>query len=216
MTESVAASSPAYPGISAVRPKSSRRKVADGRYRASQSVRLPANGLATARAPRQNRNVSTTIGAVPDPYADKEAIAVTVNRRVDLLEWEYSHGHLSEAAYRTGRIVQAVFERASGRSQSSWSLGDRVDAGMAKELQLLTALEKAETITAMMARIVKAIGQIGARFLRELLGEGRTYAQVAAMRGQSGDKAVTFVAKRFRNLLEDLSVEWAAKGQHRN
>jgi hypothetical protein len=207
---------PLLRSISAVRPtRSDRRKTAksaEGRFQAQQNARTPANGFAVSRSAH---NVPTTIGVVPDPYDNSEKLAVSINRKVDVLEWEYSHGRLSEAAYRTGRIVQATFERATGRSQSSWSLGDRVDAFQAKELQLITALQKAEAVTEMMARIVKSIGTVGARALRSVLADGQTYAQVAAARGQSGEAAVTFAAKRFRLLLEELAEDWAASGQSR-
>jgi hypothetical protein len=197
--------------ISAVRPKASdRRRRSDGRFKPNQNARTPAGGFATTPAPRHN--VETTVGVVANPYDAEEKIAVSVNRRVDILEWEYSHGRLSEAAYRNGRIIQAIFERATGRSQSSWSMGDRVDAYSAKEMQIITAIQKAETVTAYMAKIVKAIGQIGARFLRDVLAEGKTYSQMAAARGQSD---TSFTAKRFRCYLEDLAQEWAATGQSR-
>jgi hypothetical protein len=216
LNQSVVATAPAVRSISAVRPSSrrtrpasDRRQAAPGRYKELQNARVPANGFASSRSAT---NVPTTVGVVQDPYSPKEKIAVSVNRRVDLLEWEYSHGRLSEAAYRTGRIVQAIFERATGRSQSSWSAGDRVDAFCAKELQILTALEKAEAIRHHMARIVTAIGQVGARFLRDILGENKTYSEMAAARGQTD---TSFTAKRFRNLLEDLAEEWAAVGQSR-
>jgi hypothetical protein len=170
---------------------------------------MPAGQLATSPEPKK---VTTTVGVVANPLDPREKIAVAVNRKIDILEWEYSHGRLSEAAYRNGRIIQSIFERATGRSQSSWSLGDRVDAYSAKEMQIITSLEKAETVNAYMVRIVKAIGQVGARFLRDVLAESKTYAQLAAARGHTD---TTFVAKRFRNYLEDLSEEWAASGQSR-
>lgn len=216
MNQSVALSAPEAGrpvSVSAVRSTDRRRrKSADGRYQAGQSARIPANGLAISRSAR---NVPTTTGKVADPYSPKEQIAVSINRRVDILEWEYSHGRLTEAAYRNGRIIQYAFERASGRSQSSWSMGDRVDAFSAKELQILTALEKAEELTALMVRIVKSVGQIGARMLRSVLAEGRTYEQLAADRGRTGERGRTAAADQFRTLLEDLSEDWAAKGQSR-
>jgi hypothetical protein len=202
-------------GASGLRTSSTarRRQVDPGRYGAEQSPRIPANGIAIGRAPRNNRRgVETTVAAVADPYSPKEKIAVAVNRRVDILEYEYSHGRLTEAAYRTGRIVQATFERATGRSQSSWSMGDRVDAFSAKEMQILTSLEKAEAVNALFLKLVKAVGQIGARFLRAVLAEGKTYDQLAQARGRSGERGRAAAADHFRTLLEDLAQFWAAEG----
>jgi hypothetical protein len=182
----------------------------DGRYRNDGGARLPANGLASSKSAR---NVPTTVASVPDPYAPKERIAVSVNRKTDILEWEHSHGHLSEAAYRTGRQVQAVFERASVRSSSNWMGGDRVDMHTSKELQIIHGLAKAEQIQEYMDALVKAIGMVGARFLRSVLCEGKTFAQLAADRGRSNEAGRSAAAAQFRHLLEDLANEWAARGQ---
>jgi hypothetical protein len=205
---------PAAAALPAVRsPSTTRRtkarKTEGGRYRKAGSARLPANGLAISRSAV---NVPTTVGAVQDPYSPKEKVAVSINRRVDLLEWEYSHGRLSEAAYLIGRELQGAFERGTGRSASNWSQGDRVDAYSSKEMQIITGLQTASAIQTYMARVVRSIGQIGARFLRSVLCEGKTYAELAAMRGQSNEAGRSAAASRFRHLLEDLAEDWAATG----
>lgn len=169
---------------------------------------IPANGLAQARSRQQD----VTVGAVQDPYDRQTKLAVSINRRIDLLEYEYSHRRLSHAAYTVGRELQSVFERASGRSASNWSQGDRVDAFSSKELQIISGLEKAGAVQAYMDRVICSVGQIGARFLRNVLSEGKTYTELAAMRGQSGEAGKAAAASRFRHLLEDLAEDWAAKG----
>jgi hypothetical protein len=211
---SIAVSAPHLGGVSSRSSSTSSkrlRKTDPGRYQAQQSARVPANGFGTS-ATRSRANVDTTVAVVPDPFSAKDRIAVTVNRRVDLLEYEYSNRRLTEAAYRTGRIVQATFERATGRSQSSWSLGDRVDAWSAKEMQMISSLQRAEAVQTMMARIVRSVGQIGARFLRAILSEGKTYEQLAEARGRTSERGRTAAAERFRTLLEDLAEDWAATG----
>lgn len=181
-----------------------------GRYDADAGKAIvPANGLASSRS----RNVPTTVAAVPDPFDPRGRIAVSVNRKVDALEWEHSHGRLSQAAYLTGRQVQAVLERAyCGRSASNWMGGDRVDAYAVKEMQIITGLEKAETVKAYMEMITRSVGQIGARFLKAVLLEGLSYADLAKARGRDNEAGRSAAASQFRNLLEDLSVDWSAVG----
>lgn len=173
---------------------------------------MPANGFGTSASPQ---NVPTTIGAVQDPYSPKDKLAVSVNRRTDVLEWEYSHGRLTEAAYRVGREIQAVFERATGRSASNWSQGDRVDAYASKELQIIHGIMKAETVQTYMDRIVRTVGMVGARFLRAILCDGSTFTSVATARGRNNEAGRGAAASQFRQLLEDLAEEFAARGQQR-
>ena len=155
----------------------------------------------------------TTAGVVVDPYNHRHAIAVSINRKVDHLEWEYSHGRISEAAYRVGRDVQALFERAGARSgSSSWTSGDRVDGTVAKELQIIRGLDAARAAHAEMERLTRVIGIVGARFLRACLIEGRSWAELAAMRGRSGEAGRGAAASRFRDLLEDLAEAFEAQG----
>src|SRR3954470_327954 len=105
-----------------------------------------------------------------NPLGPPPRIAVRVNRRVDLLEEELGNGRIKEPLYRAGRLAQAVFERAQGRSGgSSWSQGDRVDQALAHELAIIQNLETAEAARAMVGRIERAIGVVPARFLRRML-----------------------------------------------
>lgn len=172
---------------------------------------MPAVGVASSAS----KNVPTTVAIVQDPFEPEAHLVVSVNRRVDLLEYELSHGRLSEAAYRVGRDVQRVFEKATALLGSSWTGGDRVDAADAHEDAVIWRIELAQELEALRKRIVKAIGMVGYRRLRGHLGEGVTFKQAAESRGQSGELAITFAAKSFRQLLEDLAEEWAAKGVRR-
>ncbi len=183
-----------------------------GRYHnVDADARLPANGLAPSLSP----NVPTGPAVVQDPLDAKSSLVVSVNKRVDLLEYEYSHGRLSEGAYRTGRQVQGVFERLQSITGSGWALGDRVDAAAAHELAVLAKVEKAQAANALMQRIIQAIGMVGARRLRAHLVDGLTYREVAAARGQNHREAYVFAAKSFRQSLEDLAESFAAVGARR-
>jgi hypothetical protein len=169
---------------------------------------MPANGLAVSRSAR---NVPTVPAAVRDPYAPKERILVSVNRRVDILEEELANGRIDEAQYHTGRRCQAIFERAGGVSASSWNMGDRVDAYVAKELQIIHSLMDADRVRREIEDMQKVIGTVGARMLRAVLS-GTSFKQIATARGKTGDRAVSAVAQQFRWYLEDLSEARAARG----
>src|SRR3954465_14923153 len=76
----------------------------------------PANGRAV---PPRSRNAFTALVAVEDPHADPQSgrkgrLIAPVNRRVDILELERSHGRISDEAYCAGRLAQAIWEKARG------------------------------------------------------------------------------------------------------
>jgi hypothetical protein len=170
----------------------------------------PPGGL--GRPPR-SRNAFTALVAVEDPIADANGrrgrVLATTNRRVDVLEHERSHGRISDRAYSVGRIAQAVFERArrSGCG-GQWRQGDRVDAVVAHDLAIVHAIEDARKIRGYVEKIRQAVGRIDANILQLILGDNRTYADVAALRGRAGDAGASYFAKRFRDALEDLAETW--------
>lgn len=151
-----------------------------------------------------------------DPLSPPPKIPAQVNRRVDILEQELGNRRIDEAQYRTGRIVQAVFERAQGRvGGGGWNAGDKVDAALAHELAVIHSIETAEKVEALMARIDRAIGTVGSRFLRRILVDRVSLEQYALERGKSGERGKAQVAAHFRFLLEDLAEAWAARGSSR-
>jgi len=191
------------------------RKGALSRYDLT-GAREPANGRAM---PPRSANVFTAVVAVPDPNPDPygrrdERVIATVNRRVDILETERSAGRISDGAYAVGRIVQAVFERARGLGPApGWRERDRVDAAWVHEAAIVHALEDARKLRAHKERIRSALGMIDARLLEQILGERLTYAECAAARGRAGERGVAYYAARFRDALEALAGDWAARGK---
>lgn len=141
------------------------------------------------------------------------AILATVNRRVDVLEDERSHGRISEAAYREGRVAQAVFERARGPGSSNWSAETRVDAFTAKELSIIYALDSAARIQRLVDWLRGELGRIDANILQRVLGEQKSFGEVATLQGKSGDRGISYVAHRFRDALEALASARAARGR---
>ena len=186
-----------------------RGKRSSDRYNLEGATEQP-QGL--GRPPR-SFNAFTALIAVDDPIPDKDGrrgrVLATVNRRVDILELERSHGRLSARAYTVGRIVQAVFERARGPGAGSqWREGDRVDAVVAQELAIIRSIEGARRAQAYIARIRGAIGRIDANILQAVLGDRKSYADVSALRGRAGPRGAVYFASRFRDALEDLAETW--------
>ena len=182
------------------------RRRAVGRYD-GQRARVPGD---LAR-PAPSVNVRTAVGAVPNPLDPREFIAVTINRKVDVLEDERKAGHISEGAYRVGRQIQRAFEVAV-RSSSNWLDGGAGDPTTAQELRLLHGCIRAERAVALDADIRKAVGAEGAKIIRLILGDGWTYAQIATREGKAGDRGRREVASRFRWLLEGITEHRAARG----
>jgi len=149
-----------------------------------------------------------------DPSAPGEEICAILNRRVDILEYEKAHHRITEQQYCLGRIVQAVFERASGRIGSGgFNAGSRVDQVTANELRMIYAVDDARRVSAFVERIARALGPLDTRLLRQILGERLTFAQCAAARGRAGRQGTAYYADRFRDALSALVEAWAAKGR---
>lgn len=188
-----------------------------GRYDTANVQALP-QGLADL--PRRS-SIDTVIGAVDDPMEQhrsfddpkRKRILVNVNRRVDLLELERSHKRISEAAYRTGRMIQAVLERASGARTGGGEEGCiRADPITARELKMIYAIEDASTVIAWMDAIEREIGLIDAMIVRQVIGDNRSFEDVAILRGIPGDRSAWYFARRFREALEYLSETWGKRG----
>ncbi|WP_158811205.1 hypothetical protein [Beijerinckia sp. L45] len=155
------------------------------------------------------------LAAVVDPMGNgTERLYASVNSRVDILEWERSHGHIGENAYRTGRLVQAIFERLGNISGTNWCGASRMDPSLARELNVIRSIDSAAKIQELMEKIRGRIGMIDTRLMRRVLGERLSYAECSALQGKGGgDRGTTYIAKRFREALEDLAESWIGKGK---
>lgn len=188
------------------------RRSATGRYcrQAHVGATMPGNGLAI---PPKSKNITTICAAVVDPMEPSKRLLVSVNRHVDTLEDEFAHGRLSEGGYAVGRELQRVFERsATIGAGSQWQQGDRVDAEQAKERAIHSKIDLARDIDAEMRRLIGEVGELGARFLREIL-TGTSFASYAnaGLQREPSRREVAMVAGRFRKMLEEI-VE-ARQGQ---
>ncbi len=171
------------------------------------------HGAGVGQSPRKEA-VPTVVVAIDDPLEPGKRLLASVNRRVDILEDERSHGRITVSQYETARQVQAVFERATGARLGSggWDIGGSRDQTIAHELQIIYAIEDARVIRALLVRVVKAVGFVGARFLKSVLADRQTFAQAAEARGKAGERGTSQVASHFRILLEGLDEAFASRG----
>ncbi|MGF3026927.1 hypothetical protein ACQVP2_29435 [Methylobacterium aquaticum] len=197
--------------------------------RADRRARLaPARPVPAGRRRKRNmraqpvtareREIQVANGSVPDPYDPKRFTTVPMNRRVDLLAQERSTGRITEAQFTVGRMIQAVYERGSGARLGSPSFEPRAsrDQTVARELAVIYALEDANRVTRFTARLERAIGAIGVRFLRAILAEGHTFASYAMARGKAGERGAAQIGAHFRFLLEGLTeAQHTARGPDR-
>jgi hypothetical protein len=187
------------------------RQQPSGRYGAPAPA--PAGGLGTA----PSLNIRTAIGAVDDPLERGKKLAATVNRGVDVLEWELSHHQIDQAAYEAGRLLQRAYERMpTAANGSNWRGGDRIDPVTAQDGMSQRITDAGLAIRAIESRAETVIGQAGVAFLARILRDGWSFAELASRGAAKGSRADTKdVAKRFRWLLTALADGWAAKGRAR-
>jgi hypothetical protein len=129
-----------------------------------------------------------------------------VRRRTDILKEEASQGHLSAEAVRIGRMIEAVFEwRSLGlNSQSHWR--DRIDNSGSPDLSAVQ-LDRTAAIATYEQWLQEQVGELGIEFLRQILFERMSYAELAAQRGNAGERGKGYVAYRFRTYLEELAAK---------
>lgn len=125
-------------------------------------------------------------------------------RRADLLQFEFDHGRLSTAALAAGRAVEDVLA-AQHRSAGATSWAERVDTSPKGDALGVATADAARRAVAVMARVERIVGPVDAILIRRLLGEGYDFAGAAALNGRSGARAVSYVAQRFRDALEELA-----------
>jgi hypothetical protein len=177
------------------------RQQPSGRYGAPAPA--PAGGLGTA----PSLNIRTAVGSVDDPLERGKKLAATVNRNVDVLEWEYSHRQIDEAAYQAGRLLKRAYERVPAAANgSNWRGGDRLDPITARSLKedrhidAMTEIERLEGLAA------KQVGWSGVALLRLVLRDGLKFKDITLRAATRGSRAnVPQVADRFRWALAEAA-----------
>jgi hypothetical protein len=163
--------------------------------------------------PTGTRQRHTRVAAVADPFDPARRLLATVNIRTDLLELEYAHGRITQAAHHVGRELQSKFERATQTGAGNqWNSGDRVDVYQQHEKHIVSKLEIAREIEAYLGWMRRALGEFDCRIIRSILGDCMSYGVAAVHYGKMGERGARYIAARFRDALEALANEQAAKG----
>lgn len=154
------------------------------------------------KRPSVVRHPSHETGRTDHPYISR--------RRTDILQHEADHGRLSAAALGAGRGIEDALATLHRSPGGTWA--ERVDAPCRGDGMAANAVDAARRVTKIMERVERIVGPVDARLLRLILGEGHDFAEVAALDGRSGDREKAYVARRFRDALEELAKATAATG----
>lgn len=133
-----------------------------------------------------------------------------VNVAKDTLEREYAYGRISREQYEAGRLFEHVLEmaRIGGRVTPFERLGCTGD----HEGMIAGAVDRAAAAVEFEADVRSACGQRGALILRAVLGDGHTFAQIAAAEGLRGKRGPAVIAREFREALTTLTNATGAAG----
>ncbi len=173
----------------------------------------PSEGLGSMPP---SANADTTVAAVTDPWGDgRERVLVTVNRRVDVLETERSHDRISDAAYTTGRVLQAAFERQGRVGGSNWAGTSRRDPREVQSEVMVRTISNAMELNVLMHHVRGYVGERNLRILRRVLGDRLSFAECASFEGKAGPRGQAFITESFRVALEDAVAAIQAVGKVR-
>ncbi len=182
-----------------------------GRYDLQGATMPPGEALGEPTTVRQRYS---RVAAIPDPYDPNRRLLASVNIRTDILEDEYAHGRISQSAHYAGRAIQNLLEQTTRTGTGNqWNSGDRVDATVRKEEQVERHFEMARKIQAHFAWMRRVLGEFDCKIIRHVLGDAMSYGACAALYGKTGNRGVRYIAARFRDALEALANEQAAKGR---
>lgn len=181
---------------------------------------LPA--VAFDEPPKAKLRDMATI-AVDDPGAEKRLVRdkwtkelvyttprarARINVAGDVLAQELRHRRISEEAFATGRLIEAVLQWGVITGGGQWMQGDRVDAAEAHEWAIAKGVDRARAAQAMKQEMRAVIGQTDARVIERVLVDGATWRQIAATYGKPTKREQLHWAWSFRKALQDLADLW--------
>jgi hypothetical protein len=146
------------------------------------------------------------------PAKPHDRVLATVNKRVDVLEHERSHGWITEQAAETGREFQRLHELVDSVPSSNWEGRSHVDAAAAHEEAIARRHVAVHTIQRYRRQAIKRIGLFGWWFLRRAIVEGVSFQRLGADNGYPNEKGREWAARTFRRLLEEMSLAVGATG----
>ena len=193
----------------------------------------PEGTVDTGHLPRAGKRAGGKIDIVRthevDPNQDPDAKGqvgkrrqrVAVNRNTDALERETSYGRLSPAAYRAGGIYQRIIERSCGATTGGCSM-EPSDGGGSQTHAIAARMDDAASAVAAKNDARKAVGEVGEVILTGVLGERKSFRDVAVLLATKRRKGAAWyaskggtarVARLFRDGLEDLAKFWDVHGE---
>lgn len=137
---------------------------------------------------------------------DEDRITVTRNLRDDPLARLHSRGQIGEPEFRAGREWQELFEESQiGRIGSSGDLKEPVDG---TRLPREPITDRQQRAAARIRLLDIALGKVGAIYVRDILGDGLTLAQMSERHGMIANKReLERLGYRFRECLKTLARE---------
>lgn len=156
-------------------------------------------------------NARITSRSVPDPFQAGYRITATASLRDDPLGRLHARHQIDEAQYAAGHFLQGMIELAgTGSVQAMDPTKEPVD-GRGQAVEPITDAQLRAGRRLREAR--EALGKSGYALVMEVLGERHFIEQCVRARGQSGEAAVKFWGRRFRECLETIAEEFGFTGQ---
>jgi hypothetical protein len=106
-------------------------------------------------------------------------------------------------------MVERALARGRGLPKTNWPVSERINGGNNSEMAMLRRIDVAKRIVAYGERVQLAIGVDDALLIRAVLGDGQTYALIAA----AHETNAAVIRERFCGALERLADAWAARGR---
>ena len=190
-----------------------------GRYSrqdVSTGAELPAQGISAAGKIRIRHGVvrepSDQLLAIAAEGDKTGHILAAINIYSDVLEREYSRGHLTELAYRAGNLYVGVINSCGYGGPRSPSFEPKIDTSDYEELAL-HKVQLAIRAANLKKEVVQVLGRKAAKILFQILIERWSLTSLAIRKYHIFNKpAQTKFCKTFRGYLETLGQHWEALG----
>lgn len=164
----------------------------------------PSAGIHDRLATDMPKGVRPVAVLVPCPSGDGSTLRVYRNVRGDTLAQMRCRGQIDEHQYEAGRMWQRFYEDAEiGGIKAMDTTKEPVDGGG----QLADPLtEKVRRAVKALARADAAVGFHHIGLIRDVLGSGRTIAELAELRGMTSKADKEYLGRLFRGCLDALAV----------
>lgn len=144
-----------------------------------------------------------SIAEIDDPYEAGAKIFAFRSLRDDPLSRYWVRRMIDDAQYHGGLAWQADMEAAEiGGASAIDTTKEPVDGRRCPDMMT----DRQRSAMARLARDAQKLGMEGESIVRDILGARLFIEQVAAKRGFSGQRAIDYYSRRFRECLETLAI----------